>query len=83
MLYESADVIDAAVIGIGRDINEHPLALVIPAHDKVTVKQLKDHLATRLASIKVTRCEIRLTDCIPKSASGKVLKTELRKAVKY
>lgn len=79
-LLKSSAVQDCGVIGFGEGIDEHPLAFVVLADDAVgtTVEVLKQHLLQRLTRYKVSSCDIRFVDSIPKSVSGKILKTHLR-----
>ena len=44
-------------------------------------QDLKQHLYQTLARYKVAHCEFRFVDSIPKSATGKILRKELRKSV--
>ena len=78
-LLQSPGVQDAAVIGVGQGIDEHPLAFVVPTNTNATAQSIKDHLSERLTRYKTAKCEIRFTTVIPKSISGKILKKELRK----
>lgn len=82
-LLQSSDVKDAAVIGIGRDLTERPLAFVVRTNDTVTAASLKTFLLGRLTRYKVLKLEFRFVEdgAIPKSISGKILKKELRKNV--
>jgi acyl-CoA synthetase (AMP-forming)/AMP-acid ligase II len=77
-LTEMKDVVDVGVLGVGNDISEHPLAVIVSKSDKVTKESIIAHLRERLSGYKVARCEIRFVDCIPKSPAGKVLKKILR-----
>jgi acyl-coenzyme A synthetase/AMP-(fatty) acid ligase len=77
-LLTSPDVRDCGVVGWGENVDEHPLAFVVPAHVAATVGAIKAHLLQRLTRYKVASCEVRFVDRIPKSISGKILKKELR-----
>jgi len=72
------DVQDAAVFGVGTDVNEHPLACVLRRNEDVTEDMIIEHLRMELAGYKVSHCEIRFVDSIPKSPAGKILKKVLR-----
>lgn len=80
-LLQHTDVLDAAVYGMGQDLDEHPLACVVRAKPDLTPDDIMTHLRGRLASYKVSKCEIIFVENIPKSAAGKVLKEELKALV--
>ncbi|CAK3839629.1 4-coumarate-- ligase 2 [Lecanosticta acicola] len=80
-LLVSEHVKDCGVIGEGQGTDEHPKAFVVLADEavgKITSAMIKEHLRSRLVSYKVSRTEVRFIDTIPKSASGKILRNELR-----
>lgn len=79
------DVADAAVIGIERDGNEVPRAyavLVPSAKGKVSAKDLEDYVQRNVADYKRLRGGAVLVDVVPRSASGKILRRELRELYK-
>jgi acyl-CoA synthetase (AMP-forming)/AMP-acid ligase II len=80
-LLESPGVEDVAVIGVGYGVDEHPMAFVVRTNDKCTVRDLRQHLYQTLARYKVVYCEFRFVDSIPKTASGKILRKELKQSV--
>lgn len=80
-LLESPDVLDAAVVGVGQDVDEHPLACVVPRRAGVTAERVKSHLRKRLTGYKVSRCEVRFVESIPKSPSGKMLRKVLKEQI--
>lgn len=80
-LLESPDILDAAVVGVGQDVDEHPLACVVPRGASVTVERVKSHLRKRLTGYKVNRCEVRFVESIPKSSSGKMLRKVLKEQI--
>lgn len=80
-LLQHADILDATVYGTGQDLDEHPLACVVRAKPDLTSDDIKTYLRGRLASHKVSRCDIVCVENIPKSAAGKVLKNELKALV--
>ncbi|KAK4995952.1 hypothetical protein LTR66_004346 [Elasticomyces elasticus] len=45
----------------------------------VSQDDIRTYLLTQLSSLKVSRCEVRPIEEIPKSASGKILRKELRR----
>jgi acyl-CoA synthetase (AMP-forming)/AMP-acid ligase II len=79
VLLASPDVADAAVIGIYDEKgDEVPKAFVVraPGSD-ATEEQLLEYVATHTAAYKRVR-RIEFIDAVPKSASGKILRRELR-----
>jgi long-chain acyl-CoA synthetase len=80
VLYSFGGVKEAAVIGIpDARKGEQPLAFVA-GHDNVHLeeKDLLNYVRERLADYKVPR-KIVFMAALPQSATGKLLKTELRK----
>jgi len=75
-------VVDAAVIGKADDeAGEVPIAFVVRAPgSEVTETELQAHCAGCLATYKHP-AEYRFVDSVPKSASGKILRRELRDAM--
>ncbi|MBK5230543.1 MAG: AMP-binding protein, partial [Thermoleophilia bacterium] len=71
---------EAAVIGVEDDqFGERLKAFVVPANgSKPTEDALKDHVKSHLARFKVPR-EVVFLDELPRNATGKILKRELRK----
>jgi fatty-acyl-CoA synthase/long-chain acyl-CoA synthetase len=75
-------IADVALIGIPDPRwGETPLAVLVPADpaDPPTAEEVQLFSRTQLASYKCPR-EIALVAELPRNASGKVLKTELRTA---
>ena len=73
-------VADAAVIGVpDEEAGELPKAFITlsPGSQAPTLEELQSHLAGHLASYKQVRL-VEVLDAIPKSASGKILRRELR-----
>ena len=73
-------VADAAVIGVpDTEAGELPKAFITlaPGADAPTLADLQEHVAEHLASYKQVRA-FEVLEAIPKSASGKILRRELR-----
>ena len=73
-------VSDAAVIGIpDEEAGELPKAFITlaPGAEAPTLEDLQDHVGEHLATYKQVRV-LEVLDAIPKSASGKILRRELR-----
>ena len=79
VLYRFPGVKEAAVIGVANARKgEHPLAFVVPM-DGATLdeKALLQHVRQNLADYKVPR-QVVFLQALPRNATGKILKTELR-----
>lgn len=76
-------IADAAVIGVPDDeAGELPAAFVVKAAgQEITAEAVMVHAAERLANYKHIR-HVTFMDAIPKSASGKILRRELRDGLK-
>ncbi|KAK4953613.1 hypothetical protein LTR10_008216 [Elasticomyces elasticus] len=79
VLLQVDGVLEAAVFGEGHNEDEHPVACVVKKATSLTAEAVREHLRGKLASYKVSKCEVRFVDAIPKSATGKVVKELLRK----
>ncbi|KAK5728623.1 hypothetical protein LTR15_001760 [Elasticomyces elasticus] len=79
VLLQMDGVLEAAVFGEGHDEDEHPVACTVKKETSLTAEAIREHLRGSLASYKVSRCEVRFVDAIPKSTTGKVVKELLRK----
>ncbi|KAI9307111.1 hypothetical protein BJ944DRAFT_281646 [Cunninghamella echinulata] len=87
ILIKSPIVTDCAVVGVydEKEATEIPRAYVVlkpgvEANDK-TANEIMQYVKSRVASFKQIR-EIRFTDTIPKTASGKVLRRVLKDQIK-
>lgn len=79
VLYAHADVVEAAVVGrpddrLGEEVVAH---VVLRQGASATAADLDAYARERLAAYKRPR-EYRLLDALPKGATGKILKRELR-----
>ena len=82
-LYEHPDITEAAIIGIPHDRLGEEVGAVIRTRDGSTINEtdVQDHVAARLAAFKVP-VKVWMVDTeLPRSASGKVLKRELRETL--
>ena len=77
-LLQSPDVQDAAAIGVGHGVEEHPMVFVVARHEHVNASDVETHLRSRLARHKVAQVEVEFVDSIPRNPSGKVLRNVLR-----
>ncbi|WP_369156469.1 4-coumarate--CoA ligase family protein [Streptomyces sp. R02] len=84
LLLTHPDVADAAVIGVyNEDGNEVPHAFVVrhPSAPDLTESEVVLHVAERVAPYKRVR-HVTFIDGVPRAASGKILRRELRAAHK-
>ena len=79
VLYEHPDVVEAAVVGVPDErLGEEIAAFVsLAPGSAVTGEQLQAFAAERLARYKQPR-EVTVLDGLPKNATGKILRRELR-----
>ncbi|MEV4266874.1 AMP-binding protein [Kribbella sp. NPDC049584] len=71
-------IADAAVIGVSADGNEVPKAFVVPMPGvELTEADVMEYVAARVAPYKKIR-QVEFIDAVPKAASGKILRRELR-----
>jgi acyl-CoA synthetase (AMP-forming)/AMP-acid ligase II len=85
VLFDHPDIVDAAVIGIqrSREESELPRAYVVKrVGSSITEEDVFKFTAERLARYKNLEGGIRFVDVIPKNASGKFLKNQLREWAK-
>jgi acyl-CoA synthetase (AMP-forming)/AMP-acid ligase II len=79
LLADHASVVEAAVIGVeDEEFGQRLKAFVVTAAGgEVSAEELKAHIKANLASYKAPR-EIEFLEELPRNATGKVLKRELR-----
>ncbi|KAI0343749.1 AMP binding protein [Trametopsis cervina] len=90
VLLQHPEIADCAVVGVvsEAEATELPRAYVVhakglePSQHAVFAKQVQDWLKPRVARHKELRGGVFLTDIIPKSAAGKILRRELRDRAK-
>jgi long-chain acyl-CoA synthetase len=82
-LFEHPDITDCAVIGVPHERLGEEVGAVIRVRDGVSLTEpdVKEHVAERLATFKVPARVWISVDELPRNASGKVLKRELRERV--
>ncbi len=81
VLYEHADVVDAAVIGVEDDmLGEAPKAFIVlkemPVEKNGKKEELLQFMSERLATFKIPK-EIEIRESLPKNKSGKIQKLKL------
>ncbi len=71
-------IADAAVIGVDVEGNEVPKAFVVPMPGiELTEADVMEYVAARVAPYKKIR-QVEFIEAVPKAASGKILRRELR-----
>jgi long-chain acyl-CoA synthetase len=80
LLFEHPAVMDVAVIGLPHDSWGEEVAAIIELKSGITVPEsdLQEYVAKRLAAFKVPTTIVLVDGPLPRTATGKVLKRELR-----
>ena len=74
---------DAGVIGISsKKWGESPLAVIVRADESLSEQDVINHCVGKLAPFKTVKA-VEFIDVIPRNASGKILKRELREIYSY
>lgn len=74
------EVLDSAVIGIPNAASgELPRAFIVAKNKNLSEKDIKDFVAGKVADYKKLEGGVEFVDQIPKNASGKILRRELKK----
>ena len=83
VLYEHPAVHEAAVFGIPHERlgEEVAAAVMLRAGETATAEDLQAHVAEHLAAFKVPTTVVLWSEPLPRNASGKILKRELRDLV--
>ncbi len=83
ILYQHEDVAEVAVIGTPHEkwIEAVTAVVVLKNKSQITEAALIDHCKNKLAGFKVPK-NVEFVDALPKNASGKVLKRELRAQIR-
>jgi acyl-CoA synthetase (AMP-forming)/AMP-acid ligase II len=77
-LLSHAEIADAAVVGVSREGEEVPKAFVVKAQrSTLDGEAVMAYVASRVAPHKKVR-EVEFVEAIPRSASGKILRKDLR-----
>jgi len=84
LLLTNHDIADAAVVGIADELaGELPLAFVVrKPNSNITEQQIKDFVASHVAPYKQLAGGVRFVAEIPKLASGKILRRQLRDSLR-
>jgi long-chain acyl-CoA synthetase len=83
-LFEHPAVADVAVVGVPHDVLGEEVAAVVqlrPGHT-ASADELRAHVAERLAAFKVPAVIVFRDEPLPRNPAGKVLKRELRNAIR-
>lgn len=83
VILEHPHIVDAAVVGVPLGDSEAPRAYVVAREGtSPTAAEVRDFASARLARFKNLDGGVCFVDAIPKNASGKILKNQLREQAK-
>lgn len=82
LLLKHPNILDAAVIGVEGEGTELPRAYVVADRNKIGEEDIKNYVAKEKADYKRLRGGVVYLNAIPKTASGKILRNDLRKMAK-
>ncbi|XP_055700377.1 uncharacterized protein LOC129800044 [Phlebotomus papatasi] len=84
LLLAHPKIADAGVTGIPNEADgEHPMAFVVKKPNvEVTEQEIKDYIEEIVTDIKKLRGGVKFVNQIPKNATGKILRRELKKLIK-
>jgi 4-coumarate--CoA ligase len=77
ILVSHPGILDAAVIGVQQEGTEVPRTFVVPG-TKISEQEIKDFVKSKVAGYKQLRGGVIFVEAIPKNASGKILRRQLR-----
>jgi long-chain acyl-CoA synthetase len=83
-IFNHSDVAECTVFGVADDRlgEEVGVALLLKPDSKITADELRDHCANSLAKFKIPRYFWFMEEALPRNASGKFLKKDLRDSLK-
>ncbi|XP_055699109.1 luciferin 4-monooxygenase-like [Phlebotomus papatasi] len=83
LLLAHPKIADAGVTGIPNEADgEHPMAFVVKKPNvEVTEQEIKDYIEEIVTDIKKLRGGVKFVNQIPKNATGKILRRELKKLI--
>lgn len=87
VISSNPNIDDVAVVGLYQEhmVTEVPVAYVVPRSGRATEgleEEVQEWVAKRVADYMRLRGGVRITECIPKSVSGKILRKELKPLLK-
>jgi 4-coumarate--CoA ligase len=82
LLISHPDIADAAVIGVEAEGTEVPRAYVVADQKKISAEGIAKFVKDNVSGYKQLRGGVVFLEVIPKSASGKILRKDLRALAK-